>query len=353
MMQVKFYDNVEDSLLRFAVILSQYKGRWVYCKHKNRDTYEIPGGHREENETIVDAAKRELYEETGAIEYEIKPVTVYSVTDNEKETFGMLYYADIYQFETELHCEIERVEMFEDMPRDLTYPLIQPLLMKEYLQRKSAMGKYDVILFDLDGTLTESAEGITNSVIFALDKMGVKETDKEKLKAFVGPPLDESFMKYYGFDKEGAKGAIENYRIYYREKGIFEAPLYANVKDILVQLKNMGKKLFVATSKPEVFAKQILERWEIVHLFIDIVGSNLDGSKINKDEVITSLLERNGIINKERVLMVGDRKHDVLGAKMVGIASVGVLYGYGDYDELKNAGADYIVEKIEDILNII
>ena len=212
---------------------------------------------------------------------------------------------------------------------------------------------YDIILFDLDGTLTESAEGITNSVIFALDKMGIQETDKEKLKVFVGPPLDESFMKYYGFDKEGAKEAIENYRIYYREKGIFEAPLYANVEKTLVQLKEDGKKLFVATSKPEVFAKQILEHWGIAHLFTDIVGANLDGSKTNKDEVITSLLKRNGITDKTKVLMVGDREHDVIGAKKVGIASVGVLYGYGDYDELRHAGADYIIDRIEDIKEIV
>ena len=123
------------------------------------------------------------------------------------------------------------------------------------IARSMKKKEYDIILFDLDGTLTESAEGITNSVIFALDKMGIKETDKEKLKAFVGPPLDESFMKYYGFDKEGAKEAIANYRIYYREKGIYEAPLYENVEKTLVQLSEVGKRLFVATSKPEVFAK--------------------------------------------------------------------------------------------------
>jgi phosphoglycolate phosphatase len=183
--------------------------------------------------------------------------------------------------------------------------------------------------------------------------MGIKETDKEKLKVFVGPPLDESFMKYYGFDKEGAREAIENYRIYYRAKGIFEAPLYENVKETLEQLKKSGKELYVATSKPEVFAKQILEHWEIDHLFVDIAGSNLDGSKINKDEVIASLLERNGIKDKSRILMVGDREHDVIGAKKQGLPSVGVLYGYGDYEELKNAGADYIIENITDLLKIV
>lgn len=134
-MQVKFYDIVEDSLLKFAVIISKYEGKWVYCKHKERHTYEVPGGHREENEIILETAKRELYEETGAIEYEIVPITVYSVVDKENETFGMLYFADIKRFETELHCEIETVELFDDMPKELTYPLIQPVLIEEYLRR--------------------------------------------------------------------------------------------------------------------------------------------------------------------------------------------------------------------------
>lgn len=212
---------------------------------------------------------------------------------------------------------------------------------------------YDIILFDLDGTLTESAEGITNSVIYALEQFGIKESDKEKLKVFVGPPLDESFMKYYGFDEAGAKEAIEQYRVYYRAKGIFEAPLYPKVKETLTTLKEMGKELFVATSKPGVFARQIAEHWGIDHLFIDVEGSNLDGSKIKKDEVIAAILENHGISDRTKVLMVGDREHDIIGAKKMGLTSVGVLYGYGDYEELQNAGADYIIENIEDIMQII
>ena len=140
-MEVKFYDRVEDSLLRFAVILSRSYGQWVFCKHKSRNTYEIPGGHREEGETILEAAKRELYEETGAVKFALSPVCVYSVTGKNEvnaagnETFGMLYFAEITEFEPELHREIERIEFFDDLPAEWTYPQIQPLLLREYLRR--------------------------------------------------------------------------------------------------------------------------------------------------------------------------------------------------------------------------
>lgn len=138
-MIVKFYDTIEDSLLRFAVIVSKSNGKWVFCKHKERDTYECPGGHREAGEDIFDTAKRELYEETGAIDYNIQQVCVYSVTAPNNfdgvETFGMLYYADIKNFEDELHSEIEKVELFDDLPTKWTYPLIQPLLLNEVIKR--------------------------------------------------------------------------------------------------------------------------------------------------------------------------------------------------------------------------
>ena len=134
-MTVKFYEKVEDHLLKFAVIVSKSNGKWVFCKHKERDTYECPGGHRESGENIDDTASRELYEETGAIKYKIKPVCVYSVVSREVETFGMLYFAEIVSFEKELHSEIEKVELFGDLPEKWTYPLIQPLLIKEVQRR--------------------------------------------------------------------------------------------------------------------------------------------------------------------------------------------------------------------------
>lgn len=142
-MKVKFYENISDELLKFAVIISKHKGKWVFCKHKERDTYEVPGGHREQDENILDTANRELNEETGAIDFTIEPVCVYSVTGKNRvnktgeETYGMLYFADIHSFDTTLKSEMELVKFFDELPTEWTYPLIQPLLIKEYLRRKN------------------------------------------------------------------------------------------------------------------------------------------------------------------------------------------------------------------------
>ncbi len=141
-MEVKFYESIKDELLKFAVIISKYNGRWVFCKHKERDTYEVPGGHREQDENILDTAKRELNEETGALDFSIEPICVYSVTGKNRvnetgeETYGMLYFADIYSFDSALNSEMELVKLFDELPTEWTYPLIQPILIKEYLRRK-------------------------------------------------------------------------------------------------------------------------------------------------------------------------------------------------------------------------
>ena len=141
-MEVRFYDSIADDLLKFAVIISKSGGKWVFCKHKDRDTFEVPGGHREENESIDETAKRELYEETGAAHFSLTPICVYSVigknrvNDSGEETFGMLYFADITMFEEELHSEMEKVVLFDELPTEWTYPLIQPLLIAEYERRQ-------------------------------------------------------------------------------------------------------------------------------------------------------------------------------------------------------------------------
>ena len=140
-MEVKFYDSVDDALLEFAVIIARSEGKWVICKHKERDTFEVPGGHRDENEALSDTARRELYEETGAVEFSIEPLCAYSVTgrtrvnETGEESFGMLYCAEIKVFEKELHSEIEKVILMDELPTKWTYPLIQPLLMEEYQRR--------------------------------------------------------------------------------------------------------------------------------------------------------------------------------------------------------------------------
>ncbi|MFL0195168.1 HAD family hydrolase [Clostridium sp. WILCCON 0269] len=213
--------------------------------------------------------------------------------------------------------------------------------------------KYECILFDLDGTLTDSATGITNSVIYALEKYDIKVDNRNELNKFIGPPLRDSFESYCGFSKEQAKTAVEYYREYYRKKGIFENLVYNGIEDLLKTLKYNNKTLVVATSKPQVFAQQVLERFDIAEYFTYIAGSNLDGTRIKKDEVIQYALESCSIINLSKVIMIGDREHDINGAKKVGIDSIGVLYGYGDRDELEKAGADFIVNTVLDIEKLL
>ncbi len=215
------------------------------------------------------------------------------------------------------------------------------------------MKNYEYILFDLDGTLTDPGEGITNSVAYALKKYGIEVRDKRELYKFVGPPLIDSFERFYGFSKEKAKEAVEFYREYYRVKGIFENGVYDGIEEMLKVLKNKGKRLVLATSKPEIFARQIMEHYGLAKYFYYMAGANMDETRTLKADVIKYAFEMGDVKDISRAVMVGDREHDVIGAKANGIDSIGVLFGYGNLEELQNAGATYIAETVEDILNLI
>lgn len=215
------------------------------------------------------------------------------------------------------------------------------------------MKVYNTVLFDLDGTISDSGEGITNSVKYSLKKFGIEENDFEKLKRFVGPPLYASYEKYYGFSHEEAIKAVEYYREYYNAGGIFELRIYDGVIDLLKYLKMSGKKIILATSKPEIYAEKIAKKFGFYELFDNISGALLDGSRIEKDDIIRYALERVGESDISKCIMIGDRSYDVLGAKAFNMDSIGVTWGYGDRAELHAAGATYIVDKAEEIKEII
>ena len=213
--------------------------------------------------------------------------------------------------------------------------------------------KYQYILFDLDGTLTDSGMGIVNSVAYSLQKKGIDVEDKEELLKFVGPPLIESYRRYYGYSMEEAVEMVDIYREYYGTKGLYENSVYEGMEEVLKVLKERGKVLVVATSKPEEYARQIVEHYGLSKYFIYVAGSNMDETRTKKAEVIAYALESCNIQNMNEVVMIGDRKHDVLGAKAMGVDSIGVLYGYGSREELEAAGADRIVESAEDLIRIL
>ena len=212
--------------------------------------------------------------------------------------------------------------------------------------------KYKYYLFDLDGTLTDSGIGITNSVMYALEKFGIHVSHREELYPFIGPPLADSFRKYFDFTEEQALQAVEYYREYFRAGGIFENAVYEGVPEMLCELKNRNATIALATSKPYEFTVQILDHFELRRYFDFIGAATMDGHISKKAEVIRHLLDELGGVDKSSVLMVGDRDQDIEGAKANNLQSAGVLWGYGDKEELMNAVADYIVSTPLDIVNI-
>ncbi|NME06790.1 HAD family hydrolase [Psychrobacillus sp. BL-248-WT-3] len=215
------------------------------------------------------------------------------------------------------------------------------------------MRKYEIILFDLDGTLSDPKIGITTSIQYGLEKMGILEKDLEKLECFIGPPLQISFADHYGFNEKQCHQAIAFYRERFIETGMYENELYEGIIPLLEKLKAAGKKLAVATSKPTVFAIEILKYFQIEDYFDVVAGSELDGTRSAKAEIIQYVLDEFQDKTKDSFVMIGDRKHDMIGANLTGIDSIGVTYGFGSSEELEHASATYIVDNIEELEKII
>lgn len=221
------------------------------------------------------------------------------------------------------------------------------------MEQQKKIKDYAYVLFDLDGTLTDPKEGITKSVAYALDAYGISVEDLDSLCKFIGPPLKESFMVYYGMDDAQGDEAVAKYRERFSVTGLFENKVYAGIRELLEDLNKKGKTLIVATSKPAIYSKQILEHFDLMKYFKFLSGSELDGTRVDKAEVIAYALQENGIEDLSQVIMVGDREHDIIGANKNGIDSVGVLYGYGCREEFENNHAMYVAESVEKLKEIL
>ena len=211
----------------------------------------------------------------------------------------------------------------------------------------------NTILFDLDGTLTDPKVGLTKSIQHALKSFDINVENPDDLVKFIGPAIRPAFKQFYGFDDAGAEKAVEKFRERFLTKGIYENVMYDGVDIMLQKLKDAGKTLIIATSKPTIQAKTVLSYFNLDKYFTYVSGSEMNGDRSEKNEVMQYAIEQNNITDLSCCIMVGDRKHDIIGAKTVGMKSVGVLYGYGGYDELSKAEADYIVKDIDGLSDLL
>ena len=202
----------------------------------------------------------------------------------------------------------------------------------------------DTLLFDFDGTLFDTGPGVMGCVQYALEQMGAEALDEATLRKFVGPPLDESFMEFCGFSQERAREAVLRYRERYQPTGIWECEPYPGMAELLVAVKCAGYRIAVCTSKPTTMAARILERYELADRFDFICGSELDGTRSKKFEVVQACLEHFGVTDPDTVRMIGDRKYDILGAGKCGVKTIGVSFGYAEPGELQEYGAAYIAD---------
>ncbi len=207
---------------------------------------------------------------------------------------------------------------------------------------------YKNILFDLDGTLTDPKLGITNSIIFSLNKLKIEAPDNDDLVHFIGPPLSESYESTYQLTGDRNHLAIDYYREYFSDKGLYENKVYEGIEELLKTLTAEGRRLFVATSKPVTFAEQIIDYFHLGSYFEAIAGSELDGTRAQKHEVISHVMQHYDL-NAEDCVMIGDRKHDLIGARRNDMDAIGVLYGYGSLVELEDEKPSKIVESVQEL----
>lgn len=211
--------------------------------------------------------------------------------------------------------------------------------------------KYPYVFFDLDGTLTDPGLGITSAVQYALRHFGIEASDRRELYPFIGPPLTDSFVKYYGFTEEQALEALREYRVYFSDKGIFENTVYDGIPELLRALTAAGTRSVLATSKPAVFAERILEHFDLKPYFHFVSGSELNGARVEKEDVIRYALEACHITDPTQAVMVGDRCFDMMGAAACQMPAIGVLYGYGDKAEL--TGAMALAKTVDDLHTLL
>ena len=213
--------------------------------------------------------------------------------------------------------------------------------------------EYKIVLFDLDGTLTDPKEGITKSVQYALANFGIIEENRNKLLPFIGPPLNKSFQNFYGLSPEQAMQAVSYYREYFSEKGMYENILYNGIPEMLRELNNQNKTLYVVTSKPTFFLEKIIDHFHLEKYFSKVIGPDMDLSNADKAILVRTVLELHPDTNRELFVMAGDREHDIIGAQSNTVASIGVTYGAGSVEEIKKANPTHIADSVDELKAIL
>jgi phosphoglycolate phosphatase-like HAD superfamily hydrolase/8-oxo-dGTP pyrophosphatase MutT (NUDIX family) len=331
-MKISFHDNADDSLFKFAVIIAEYRGKWVYCKHKDRNTYEVPGGHREQGESILQTAERELYEETGAVRYRIRPVCAYSVKNSE-ETFGMLYYAEIDEF-SELAFEIEKIELFDNLPENLTYPHIQPSLF--YRTKKVIKGSsFSYVLWDWNGTLADDARVALSSVNDMLIKRNMPPIDKDFYLHNCTTPIIDFYRKIFDFDKIPFEDLLKEFGEGYHAH-INESGLMPGARDVLEDLKKQGVSQIIISSSAQKELLTFAERFKVKDYFSNILGAENYYSESKKERAASFISESR--IDPKEVIVIGDTIHDYETANAINAECILIANGHQSKEKLLRCG---------------